>query len=180
MPPLHGSQKDLNWNPKISEEDIGYLRGSLLHCDHLFHKPRSMGTHAENLGCRRGERCWRSTPCAMQENPKAGGWLPPNKLRVLSTCQRAGGFPGDWIPLPRSAEMLGGTRCAGQLVGHVPPGYPAAWLATHSQSQVPADRTGSSGMLQSGLEAVNIPGHMSTSGMTGKGPTSPDYEKESP
>lgn len=99
---------------------------------------------------------------AGMQDPPAPATSTPNKLTVLSTCQRAGGFPGDWIPLPRSAEMLGGTRCAGQPVGCVPPGYPAAWLATHSQSQVPADGTGSSGMLQSGFEAMNIPGHMST------------------
>lgn len=103
-------------------------------------------------------------PCR-NKSPKVGVWLPPNKLRVLSTCQRAGGSPGDWTPQPRSAEMLGGIHCAGQLAGRVPPGYPAAWLATHSQSQVPADRIGSSGRLQSGFETR----YPSTPGVTGEG-----------
>lgn len=98
-------------------------------------------------------------PCRKKKSPRVGIWLPPNKLRALSTCQRAGGSPGDWIPQPRSAEMLEGTRCAGQLVGRVPPGYPAVWLVTHSQSQVPADRTGSSGMLQSGFEILHTSRH---------------------
>lgn len=143
-----------------------------------------MGTHAENVGCRsRGEVLKEHTLHHAGKPPGVGVWLLPNKLRALSTCQRAGGSPGDWIPPPHSAEMLGGTRCAGQPAGHVPPGYPAVWLATHSQSQGPADRTGSSGMLQSGFGA----GHTSTLGITGKGTqlslvssSSPGYEKERP